>query len=194
MKLLSLRVHNYRIHQTAYVEFDGSRTVIGGDNETGKSTLVEAAHNALFLRSRVTGSLARSLHSELHPGHPTVELRFESGGRAFTITKQFTGTTSASTTLQEAGGRTLHGEEAEARIHDICRAEEVSGGKGLESRLRAQWAHIFAWQGAGGADPVKHANEDAAARRLRERLGRLDGGTVLESPLDGHLAPELTES
>jgi hypothetical protein len=193
MKLLSLRVHNYRIHQTAYVEFDGSRTVIGGDNETGKSTLVEAAHNALFLRSRVTGSLARSLHSELHPGHPTVELRFESGGRAFTITKQFTGTTSASTTLQEAGGRTLHGEEAEARIHDICRAEEVSGGKGLESRLRAQWAHIFAWQGAGGADPVKHANEDAAARRLRERLGRLDGGTVLESPLDVHLARELTD-
>ena len=193
MKLISLRVENYRIHRSAFVEFDGSRTVIGGDNETGKSTLVEAVHNALFLKSRVTGTVAKSLHSDLHPGHPRVELRFECAGRVYTISKQFTGTTSASTTLHEAGGKTLHGEEAEARIHDLCRAEEVTGGKGLESRLRAQWAHIFSWQGAGGADPVKHANEDAAARRLRERLGRLDGGTVLESPLDVRLSREFAD-
>lgn len=194
MKLLSLRVESYRIHKAAFVKFDGSRTVIIGANETGKSSLVESIHAVLFLKSRVTGTVARSLHSDLHPGHPLVELQFESGnGRVFTITKQFTGTSSASTTLQEAGGKTLHGEEAEARIHAICRADEVAGGKGLESRLRGQWAHIFSWQGAGGADPVKHANEDAAARRLRERLGRLDGGTVLESPLDVHLSRELAD-
>ena len=52
MKLLSAIVRNYRIHRERSVDFDPSRTLIGGLNEVGKSTLIEAVHRCLFLKSR----------------------------------------------------------------------------------------------------------------------------------------------
>ena len=197
MKLLAVTIKNYRVHEELTVEFDAARTVIGGPNEAGKSTLVEAVHNALFLRSRITGATHKAMLSEFHTGHPTVELRFESGGREYTITKVFSGNQSASTTLKEqpaaggAGGRTLHDEEAEARIHEILQAEDVGGGRNVESRLRLQWAHLWIWQGSATEDPLAHANSERHAEMLRDRLSRVDGGGVLESPLDAAAARDI---
>ena len=90
MRLISVTVNNYRIHKEQTVAFHAARTVIGGPNESGKSTIIEAVHRALFLRSRTTGSVLESMQSEFHPGHPAVTLVFESGGETCTITKQFT--------------------------------------------------------------------------------------------------------
>ncbi len=217
MKILAVTIKNYRVHGNLTVDFDRSRTVIGGPNESGKSTLVEAVHNAFFLRSRVTGAAHKAMLSEFHAGHPTVELRFESGGREYTITKVFTGNQSASTTLkdqpitrdghdaaagQAAGertsggggagaGRTLRDDEAEARIHEILQAEEVSGGRSLENRLRMVWAHLWIWQGSSTDDPLAHANADRHAHLLRERLSRVEGGGVLESELDAAAARDV---
>jgi DNA repair exonuclease SbcCD ATPase subunit len=193
MRLISVRIRNYRVHADVTVQFDPAHTVVGGPNESGKSTIVEAIHNALFLRSRTTGAAAKAMRSDLHPGIPTVELVFESGGSRHTITKQFTGTTAGTTAIKEEGGRTLHGEEAEERIHDLCQAEDVGGGKGLETRLRMQWAHLWVWQGTAGDDPVGHANDGTARGHLREQLGRLDAGNVLESPLDGAVSRAITD-
>jgi DNA repair exonuclease SbcCD ATPase subunit len=89
MKLISATLKNYRVHKDTSVTFDAARTVVGGPNEAGKSTLVEAVHHALFLRARATGAVHKAMLSEVHPGHPTVELRFESGGRTYEITKVF---------------------------------------------------------------------------------------------------------
>ncbi len=219
MKILTVTIKNYRVHGNLTVDFDRSRTVIGGPNESGKSTLVEAVHNAFFLRSRVTGAAHKAMLSEFHAGHPTVELRFESGGREYTITKVFTGNQSASTTLkdqpitrdghdaaagQAAGertsggggagaGRTLRDDEAEARIHEILQAEEVSGGRSLENRLRMVWAHLWIWQGSSTDDPLAHANADRHSHLLRERLSRVEGGGVLESELDAAAARDVAD-
>ena len=91
MRLVSLTVRNYRIHQDKTVHFDPALTVIGGPNESGKSTIVEAVHHALFLRSRIGGTVLESMQSQWHPGHPTVELTLESDGSTYTITKQCAG-------------------------------------------------------------------------------------------------------
>ena len=199
MKLLSATIENYRVHRQTTVAFDPARTVIGGINESGKSTLVEAIHNALFLKSRATGNAQKTMLSDFHEGHPTVTLHFESGGRTYTIKKQFGGTaaTSATTLADEGpagggtGGRTLRGEEAESRLHEILRAEEIGGGRGLETRIRMQWAHLWVWQGTASDDPVAQANDEQPAAQLRERLGRLEGGGVLESPLDAAAARQI---
>ncbi|WP_373060749.1 AAA family ATPase, partial [Gemmatimonas sp.] len=50
MRIHSITVRNYRVHQDITVALDPSRTVVGGLNESGKSTLIEAAHRALFMR------------------------------------------------------------------------------------------------------------------------------------------------
>lgn len=201
MKLLTVALRNYRVHKVLSITFDPARTVIGGPNEAGKSTLVEAVHHAFFLRSRVTGTVQKSMLSEFHTGHPTVELRFESGDHDYTITKVFSGNPSASTTLKEhaskdkpgaAGGRTLHDEEAEARIHEILQAEDIGGGRNVETRIRMQWAHLWIWQGSSTDDPLAQANADRQAEMLRERLARVDGGGVLESPLDAAAARDIS--
>jgi len=202
VRLLSVTVENYRVVKAATVVFDPSRTVVGGRQEIGKSTIVEAIHHALFLKSRVTGNVLKAMQSDLHEGHPTVTLALECGGRSYTIRKVFAGAGATSATLltddgpaaggaAATGGRTLRGEEAEARIHDLLRAEDIGGGRGVDGRLRMQWAHLWVWQGTSGSDPVKQANEERPAEQLRDRLGRLDGGGVLESPLDAAAARQI---
>jgi len=201
MRLISANLKHYRVHKDTSVSFDAARTVIGGPNEAGKSTLVEAVHHALFLRSRATGAVHKAMLSELHAGHPTVELRFESGGRVYEITKVFSGGSSASTILKElpavggaggaGGGRTLRDEEAEQKIHEILQAEDVGGGRGVENRIRSQWSHLWIWQGAATEDPLAHANADRHGQLLRERLARVDGGGVLESALDAAAARDV---
>jgi DNA repair exonuclease SbcCD ATPase subunit len=203
MRLIDVTIKNYRVHKELTVTFDPARTVVGGRNEAGKSTMVEAVHHGLFLRSRITGAVQKSMQSEFHTGHPTVELRFESGGNEYTVTKVFAGNASGSTTLKIQPGatdgrhagsraaRTLHNEEAEARIHEILRAEDVGGGRNVESRLRMQFAHLWVWQGASTEDPLTHANAERHGELLRDRLSRLEGGGVLESPLDAAAAREV---
>ena len=197
MKLLSVTVENYRVLKHASVAFDPSRTVVGGNQEFGKSTLVEAIHNAFFLKCRGTGAPHKAMRSDLHPGHPSVTLSFETGGRKYTIKKTFAPTAaSASTILADegptmgSGGRSLQGDEAEARIHELLRTENL-GSRVSDSRLKMQWAHLWVWQGSSGADPVAQANADQPAQQLRDRLGRLGGGGVLESSLDALTSREI---
>jgi DNA repair exonuclease SbcCD ATPase subunit len=206
MKLLSIAVENYRVLKHASVVFDSSRTVVGGNQEFGKSTLVEAIHNALFLKCRGTGAPHKAMRSDLHPGHPAVTLSFETGGRKYTIKKTFAATAAASSTILAdegpvagmatgsggavTGGRTLQGDEAETRIHELVRAENL-GSRVADSRLKMQWAHLWVWQGTSGADPVAHANAEHPAGQLRDRLGRLGGGGVLESSLDARASREI---
>jgi recombinational DNA repair ATPase RecF len=82
MKLISATVRSYRIHRDVSVELDPARTLIGGANETGKSTLIEAVHRGLFLKSTVTGEAQRSMVSTHFSGHPEVELRLLARGES----------------------------------------------------------------------------------------------------------------
>ena len=187
MRLVAVTVRNYRIHREVTVPFGEGLTVVAGPNESGKSTLVEAVHHALFLRSRVTGEIAQSLRSAHHAGHPSVVLEFEAAGRRLTIEKSFAGA-KGTTTLKEQGGKTRHNEEAEEEIHRILQEDDAGGGKGAAKQVRGRWAHLWVWQGTSGADPGEAKAGDRSMQRLRERLGRMGGGSVLESAGDRRVA------
>ena len=49
MRIKSVILRQYRLHRELKIDLDDSRTLIGGANESGKSTLVEAVHRAFFL-------------------------------------------------------------------------------------------------------------------------------------------------
>ena len=171
MRLVSVTVRNYRIHREKKVDFDPSLMVIGGPNESGKSTIVEAVHRALFLlRSRTSTAVLDTMRSQLHPGNPSVELTFESGGSTYTITKEFTGNNSAVTTLTEAGKTQLRNKQAEEKLRELLNVEAI-GGRGAEERLRMQWAHLWVWQGVAGADPLDGEAMKLPLDRLHGRLG-----------------------
>jgi DNA repair exonuclease SbcCD ATPase subunit len=193
MRLLSVTLRNYRIHRELTIDLDRPLTVIGGPNETGKTTIVEAIHRALFLRSRASGAVLDSMRSHFHAGHPAVELTFECGGGRWTVTKQFTGTNTAPTTLARAGGGTLRSDEAERQLKELVAAEAI-GGRNVEERLRMQWAHLWVWQGAAADDPLAGDALREPLDRLRERLGSLEEGSVTESRLDAAVARAVADA
>ena len=58
MRLINCQVQNVRIHSDLFIDFSPQITLIGGANETGKSSLIEAIHRALFLKATATGKTA----------------------------------------------------------------------------------------------------------------------------------------
>ncbi|MCX6857132.1 MAG: AAA family ATPase [Verrucomicrobia bacterium] len=182
MRLISLTVKNYRAHREQRVEFDAERTLIGGPNESGKSTLMEAAHRALFLKAKGKTELHQSMNSITHPGHPEVELEFSLHDQRYHIHKIFSGAKGV-TKLTQSGGKTWQDIEAEETLATQLGTEPV-GGSGAH-KIRALWAHLWIWQGDSGADPVQHANAERST--LMQRLQTHGGAAVMQSELDARV-------
>lgn len=187
MRLHAITLRHYRRHRDLRVELDPQRTLIGGPNESGKSTLMEAAHRALFLKAKGTTELHKGMVSLLHAGQPEVELEFEAGGQRYTLVKTFGSRGNAR--LKRQDGATWAGDEAESRLAELLGAEAVGGG-GAAARIGAQWAHLWIWQGSSGNDPLVQANAERDA--LLQRLQTEGGTAVLQSALDSRVAARFS--
>lgn len=185
MRLISAIVRNYRIHQEQVVEFDPRLTLVGGPNESGKSTLIEAVHRALFLKARISGEVQQGMVSKRHVANPEVEVRFNAGGAEYVVAKKFSGAT-GSTRLTQAGGGSWQGEEAEERLARLLKVQSIGGGRGVGDRIAQQWSHLWVWQGQSGGDPSEHASQQKEG--LIHRLQQSGGAAALQSQLDSALA------
>jgi DNA repair exonuclease SbcCD ATPase subunit len=185
MRIQSAILRNCRLHRELKVEFDPARTVIGGPNESGKSTLIEAIHRAFFLRAKGNTEQHRALVSTLHPGQPEVEVTFAAEGRAYVLRKRFGANGTA--TLIPAHGATLTGEAAETELARLLKAETNLSGKAV----LAQWGHLWIWQRQAGDDPSTHAT--AQCDGLLQQLQRLGGAAALQSELDARLAKAFAD-
>ncbi|HTI72472.1 MAG TPA: AAA family ATPase, partial [Candidatus Limnocylindria bacterium] len=183
MRLLSATLRNYRIHRELKVDFDASRTLIGGANESGKSTLVEAMHRALFLRAKGNTEFHREMVSS-HGGHPEVELQFESGGTTYLLKKRFGST--GTVTLTPANSPALTGDAAEAELARLLGVEPGAAGKVAD----AQWSHLWVWQRESGENPTEHANRQQAS--LIQRLQQSGGAVAMQSELDERVARDFS--
>ena len=125
MRLLSCRLQNIRVHGDLALDFGPGLTLVGGPNETGKSTLVEALHRCLFLRATATGAPVEALQSRLHLGQPQVELAFAARGESWTLLKRFSGS-SGKVLLRSGSGSHWQGPEAEEQLADLARDPEVA--------------------------------------------------------------------
>ena len=182
MKLVSLRVRHYRLHRERQVEFDPSLTLIGGPNETGKSTLVEAAHRVLFLSHRRTGKELEAMRSQSGREPPEIELVFEQRGRPYRLLKRFSGSRGHAELMRLDTSERWQSAEAELALAAVLGyAEPVS-----PNQAQSQWAHLWIWQGAAGVDPTGQIEREQAA--LLERLQAQGGTAVMQSALDARLA------
>ena len=186
MRLLALTVRNYRVHRELSLAFDPARNLIGGPNESGKSTLIEAAHRALFLRAKTGGSIQREMVSSRHLGDPEVVLTFEAAGTRWDLEKRFAGP-KGSTRLTPAGGTTLKDDEAETRLAELLKTD--LSGRTNATQLAATWAHLWVWQGSSGSDPSLHAtqHQDTLVQRLQQ-----DGiAAVMQSATDQRVRAKI---
>src|SRR6218665_2480789 len=93
---MSLRLH--RIALDVFRKFrtpvvlegltDGLNIIIE-DNETGKSTLLEALRAAFFVRHNTKNQLAQSYAPHGEAIGPRVEVAFEAGGASWSVSKRF---------------------------------------------------------------------------------------------------------
>ena len=189
MRLISLTVRNYRVHKDLTVTFDPSRNLIGGPNESGKSTLAEAAHRALFLRAKTGGSIQKEMASTHLGGDPEVVLTFAAAGVRWELEKRFAGT-KGSTRLSGTGMATLKDDEADTKLTEILKTE--SGGRANAGQLAATWSHLWVWQGSSGQDPADHASahKDTLVQRLQK-----DGiAAVMQSDTDQRVCKRICDT
>ena len=186
MRITSVTLRNYRLHRDLHVDFDPSRTLVGGPNETGKSTMVEAVHRALFLKAKGNSEHHRSMESSVYLGHPEVELAFEAGGSTYLLKKRFG--PNGTTTLAPSNSLSLSGDAAESELARLLSVETGIAGKAMT----AQWAHLWVWQRQAGDDPSVHAT--AQQNGLLQRLQNLGGAAALQSELDARVASHFAEA
>jgi DNA repair exonuclease SbcCD ATPase subunit len=180
MRIRSVRVQNYRIHRDLSVAFDSHRTLIGGPNECGKSTLAEAMHRGFFMKAKGDSLLHRALLSTTSHGSPQIDMEFDLQGQTYRIRKTFG--KGGSTILERGDREPLRGDEAEEALAQLLK----SGTHLSKSALENHWGHLWVWQGTGAADPSPQTAP--VARDILQRLQSEGAGAVLMSSLDQKVA------
>ena len=93
--------------------------VIAGDNEEGKSTLLQAVRAALF--DKYTSSVADAYRPYGESVSPRVGLVFEIDGVEYRLDKVFSRKKDGEATLSAADGRRWEGPQAEDAVAEISR-------------------------------------------------------------------------
>lgn len=191
MRLRSCRLRQVRQHGDLEIGFGRQLTLIGGPNEAGKSTLVEALHKGLFLRATATGRGVEELRSRLHAGLPEVEIRFEAAGELWQLRKRFSG---ASGTCQLSGSASpsLSGAAAEERLAQLLGYDAPVEGRRI-AQLPERWAHLWVRQGSAGDNPIEGHQERYDYGRLVDQLQGRGQADAVASALDQQVLAQLEQ-
>lgn len=118
MRLLELRLRNFRQHADTHIRFATGLTGIIGENGAGKSTLLEAIGWALYGAEATRGGLATLRHARAPADAPVeVELRFSHADQEYRVWRS-----TGSARVQVNGRRAIAGETDEAVTHYLERS------------------------------------------------------------------------
>src|SRR5438094_7002646 len=84
MRLISLRLRQWRSYEDCAIEFPDGLIGVGGPNGAGKSTIAEAIGWALFGKLR-PGAVVGDLRRQGGSARPAAELVFQLGGTVYTV-------------------------------------------------------------------------------------------------------------
>lgn len=181
MRITGLKLSNYRLHRELSLEFGLGITVLEGANETGKSTLVEALHRALFLPSRSSGALLDEMRPQPGGGDPELTLTVEAEGISFTLHKRFAGSRGSSSLISSIGS-SWQGDKAEERLAELVGAGPVQRARQGE-QMKERWGHLWVWQGNAGLNPLDLGANALDQARLLEQL-QISGQLGVQSQVD----------
>ncbi len=189
MRLIRCRLESVRRHRVLELSFATGLTLVGGSNESGKSSLVEAMHRALFVKATATGAATRDLRSLTHAGHPQVELTFEAKGHCWSLQKCFRGA-SGTSRLSRAGQEAFLGADAEDHLASLLGVDETIGSRQANRMLPTRWSHLWVMQGLAGRNLL---DLDAKYYDLNGLIAALEtqAEESLQSPLDQHVYEQL---
>ena len=193
MRLLHCHLQNVRLHGDLELSFSPRLTLIGGPNESGKSTLVDALHRALFLRATASGAPVEVLQSRLHLGQPVVQLSFEARGDSWTLRKRFSGSSGQVSLASRSSGQSLTGAVAEEALAELLGVSEMVGSRQAGTVLPSRWAHLWVRQGDGGEDLLARGRSSYDFDQLRLQLERSGGAAVQQSAHDQRVEQRIQQ-
>ena len=189
MRLIRSEFASVRRHRDLVLDFAPGVTVIGGANESGKSSLVEALHRTLFVRAASSGTAAQDLRSQLHAGHPQIKVEFETSEQHWTLLKRFSGP-SGTTQLEAKGQVALIGSAAEDQLAHLLGVDEILNSRQVNKTLPSRWAHLWVKQGESGRDLLSLSDDHYDLNNLIECLEQ-QAEQSLQSPLDQRVHSQL---
>jgi hypothetical protein len=182
MRLRRIRIQDFR-KLRGPVSVDGlgdGLTVIAGDNEDGKSTLLEAIRAALFCRHRASDDFVRSLAPFGCAGaRPVVELVFEINGLSWHLRKAFCHKPHEAllTAVGGGGGVSFKGDAAEEELGRLLGLPRSNRGA-TKTTDQGIWGLFWVSQGTafdtGGV--LSDGSRLTLTRALEDELGRVLGG------------------
>ncbi|MBK1727211.1 AAA family ATPase [Halorhodospira neutriphila] len=178
MQLQRVRVTNFRklMGPVEIAELPPGLAVIGGGNEEGKSTLLEAIRAALFEKHGLMGEAARAMQPLGAAVAPEVELDFTVGGTEYRLWKRFVSKPRAELC---GGGQTWADDAAEDQLQALLGFQRP--GKGA-SKLEHHglWGLLWVSQGETFEQPVvpNATARDSLAGVLDTEVGEVLGGDV----------------
>ncbi|MDP2356901.1 MAG: AAA family ATPase [Beijerinckiaceae bacterium] len=176
MRFRRIAVRNFR-KLTGPVVIEGlgdGVTVIAGDNEEGKSTLLHAIRAGLFERHNLGGKAVETMQPFGSNVRPEIQLNFEIDGEAYVINKGFAQKPSARLTTPSG---TFEGAAAEERLAELLTFRVPSRG---ESKSDDQGVLGLFWLEQGrGVEGLNLGETGRSTLRssLVQEVGDILGGT-----------------
>lgn len=177
MQIVRLAVRRFRKLREG-VEIDGFEpglTVIVGDNEEGKSTLLKALQSAFFDRHNLTGKLIDEMMPFGSSVRPEIEVDFELTGESYLLKKSFRHEPSA--LLKRNGGeRTWQNDSAEETLRELLGF--TPPGRGAAKEEHRGLAGLL-WVEQGRAFAPLQLNEDSRTAlhdAIEGEVGQVLGG------------------
>ena len=175
MRVRSIRIKDFRklTGPICIEEIGDGITVISGDNEEGKSTVLDAIRTVLFTRHRVSGDTADRMQPFGQSVRPEISLDFEMNGNGYALRKAFCRRPEAELTW--AGGRAT-GDAAEDKLQELLRF--VPPGKGAaKAEHQGIWGLFWVAQGTSfGALRMSDGSRHTLTSALEGEVGQVLGG------------------
>ena len=175
MRIRSIRIEDFR-KLTGPICIEGigdAITVISGDNEEGKSTVLEAIRTVLFTRHRVSGDTADRMQPFGQSVRPEISLDFEINGKEYALRKAFCRRPEAE--LRWCGGRAT-GDAAEEKLQEILRFVPPKRGAS-EPEHQGIWGLFWVAQGTSfGALSMSDGSRQTLTNALEGEVGQVLGG------------------
>lgn len=184
MLIKSVAVRSYRTIRHAKVDFTAGLNVIYGDNDIGKSTLIDALRAGLVRPGRLSGKVLASMYPH-DGGHPEVDVCFELAGDEYTVHKKFASNGSTRLYRRSGGGgvlREITGDPDEELTHLLRFGERRTARGATDLGILPL---IWVTQGASGLAPSEVMAGEAGTA-LSMRLAEI-GGSAFDGAGTEHL-------
>ena len=176
MHFRRITVRNFRKLASPLVidDLGDGTTIIAGDNEEGKSTLLDAVRAGLFERHNLSGRAVEAMQPFGSSVRPEIQLGFEIDGKSYTIIKGFAQSPSALLTTPNG---IFEGPAAEDRLAELLTFQVPQRGK---SKPDDQGVLGLFWLEQGRALQGLSFGESGRSTlrsSLEEEVGDVLGGT-----------------